>query len=82
MEFLKYLKILKRDGALNDFAERCETTPGQLDQVARGYRRAGESLAINIERETNGKFKCEQFRPDVDWGYLRSTRSAAGTMGQ
>lgn len=26
-----------------------------------------------IERATNGQVRCEDLRPDVDWGYLRST---------
>jgi len=31
-----------------------------------------------IERETGGRIRCEDLRPDVDWGYLRGT----GTAGE
>lgn len=26
-----------------------------------------------IEKATNGTVRCEDLRPDVDWGYLRSS---------
>ena len=54
------------------FAARCGTTLGQLRNVAYG-RQCGEALAINIERESLGAVRCEDLRPDVDWGYLRGT---------
>ncbi len=75
MSLTEYLKALSRqsEGACDRFAEKCGTTIGQLRHVARGYRRAGESLAINIERESGGAIRCEEMRPDVDWGYLRNS---------
>lgn len=75
MKFSEYLKALNKDNKLEDFASRCNTTPGQLKQIAYGSRRAGESLAINIERESSQLFTCEELRPDVDWAYLRSTEA-------
>jgi len=72
MDLTEYLKSLTPK-ARNSFADRCGTTVGQLRQVAGGYRRAGESLAINIERESGRQVTCEDLRPDVDWAYLRST---------
>jgi len=71
-EYLKSLTPEDRDA----FAARCGTTIGQLRQVAGGHRRAGESLAINIERESGRQVTCEELRPDVDWAYLRSTSSS------
>lgn len=74
-----YLKKLSSEAAvndpLNDFAVRCNTTVGQLKNVSSGSRRAGESLAINIERESRGAVRCEDLRPDVDWNYLRGTKA-------
>lgn len=32
--------------------------------------------AIQIEKVTGGKVRCEDLRPDVDWAYLRGTDSA------
>lgn len=72
MTLLGYIKSLKVV-ELNEFAARCGTSPAYLEQVARGYRRAGEYLCINIDRETKGEIRCEELRPDVDWAYIRST---------
>jgi len=72
-----YLKQLSEKSGKNEvdaFAKRCGTSTGQLKQVAGGYRRAGESLAINIERESGGAVRCEDLRPDVDWEYLRRSK--------
>jgi DNA-binding transcriptional regulator YdaS (Cro superfamily) len=67
-----YIKVFS-PVELTAFAARCATTPGQIKQVAGGYRRPGEYLAINIDRETGGLIPCESLRPDVDWAYLRGT---------
>lgn len=72
-DYIRQLSEVSRS-AVDDFARRCGTTAGQLKQVAGGYRRAGESLAINIERESGGAVRCEDLRPDVDWEYLRTTK--------
>jgi DNA-binding transcriptional regulator YdaS (Cro superfamily) len=59
---------------LEDFAKRCGTSAGYLKQVAFYGRKAGETLAINIDRETSGQVRCEDLRPDVDWAYLRNSK--------
>jgi DNA-binding transcriptional regulator YdaS (Cro superfamily) len=64
MELTEYIRRFNRVD-LEDFAHRCATTAGQIRQVSLGNRRAGESLAINIERESNGAVTCEVLRPDV-----------------
>lgn len=74
MTLLEFIKSLTKV-ELDDFAKRCETTTGQLKQVARGHRRCGESLAINIERESKRVVTCEKLRDDVDWAYLRETKA-------
>lgn len=69
-----YIRGMDKD-QLAEFAAACDTTPGQIRQVAYNpSRRAGESLAINIDRESGGAVPCEELRPDVDWGYLRNTQ--------
>lgn len=73
MELKEFLKG-KTSAQQEAFAQACGTTVGQIKQVAYNKaRRAGESLAINIERETDGCVRCEDLRPDVDWAYIRST---------
>lgn len=53
------------------FAGRCGTTVNHLRNLAYTDKRCGESLCINIERETGGAVRCEDLRPDVDWAWLR-----------
>lgn len=76
MDLKTYLSTmtLKERAAL---AERCGTTAAHLRNVSYGDRTCGESLAINLERESGGEITCEDLRPDVDWAYLRSTAPPA-----
>lgn len=76
MELREFLKRLDK-AARKQFAHKCDTSVGHLNQVAHGFRRAGESLAINIDRESGGRVPCEELRPDVDWAYLRNSKDAA-----
>lgn len=73
MTLLDYIKTKLNELERDAFARRCGTSFAHLSQVARGYRRAGEYLCINIDRETGGLVTCESLRPDVDWAYIRST---------
>jgi len=75
MSLHAYIKILGK-AKVEDLAVRCGTTVGQLKQVAYGNRRAGASLAVSLERETQGQVTCEQLRPDIDWAYLRGSKAA------
>lgn len=72
MTLLEFIRPLDKQ-ALLALAKRCETTPGQLKQVAYGNRRANAALAIALERETAGAIRCEETRPDIDWAYLRNS---------
>lgn len=67
--FLETLTMVERE----DFAGRCGSTAAHIKNVSYGYRSCAESLAINIERESGGKVRCEILRPDVDWQFLRNT---------
>lgn len=75
MSLHAYIKVLDKD-ALAALAVRCNTTAGQLKQIAYGNRRASGGLAVSIERETQGMVTCEQLRPDIDWAYLRRSKAA------
>lgn len=57
------------------FVERCETSEGYLRKAISKGQRLGESLCINIDRESSGAVRCEDVRPDVDWAYLRNASS-------
>ena len=70
-----FTSLTPRDRA--DFATRCETSERHLRNIAFYGKTCGEYLAINIDRESKGKVKCESLRPDVDWQYLRGTKKKA-----
>lgn len=72
MDFKIYLYGLEPDER-EAFADRCKTSLGHLKNVAYRYKPCGESLAIDIDRESGGKVTCEELRPDVDWAHLRGT---------
>lgn len=55
-------------------AAACDTSAQYLFHVAHGRKKAGESLCINLERESGGVIRCEDLRDDVDWAYLRNTK--------
>lgn len=63
------------------FAQRCGSTFAHVRNVAYGQKTCAEKLAINIERESGGKVRCEDLRPDVDWAYLRGTHGASRSTG-
>ena len=44
-----------------------------VHQWVKGLRPIAAEHCPRIERATDGMVRCEQLRPDVDWGYLRAT---------
>lgn len=78
-DFFRSMPVSDREA----FAERCDTTVGHLRNVAYGLRPCGESLAINIDRESRGEVRCDELRPDVDWAYLlRSSTNSRLTISR
>lgn len=59
-----------------DFATRCGTTAGYLRMAISAKKKLGGNFAIAIERESEGRVKCEEIRPDIDWAYIRNSASA------
>lgn len=76
MTLLDYIKGLDKE-QLEAFAAGCETSVGQIKQVAYENRRASAALAIAIDRMTTGEVSCEALRPDIDWQYLRQNPKRA-----
>lgn len=62
-----------------DFAKRCGTTIKYLRKVLNSKKETnlGETICINIERESKRAVLVEDMRPDVDWKYIRGTRKSA-----
>lgn len=59
------------------FCDRCGTSEGYLRKAVSAGQKLGESLCINIERESRRAVTCEELRPDVDWAYIRSSKKRA-----
>lgn len=76
MDLKTYLKTHKQV----DLARALGVTQGAVHQWASGLTRVAVERCIEIERATARAVKCEDLRPDVDWGYLRGTASANPTQ--
>lgn len=66
-----HLRTIKGEEAKQAFARRCGTTVNHLRAIAYGAKPCGESLAINLERESEGNVKVEELCPGVDWAVVR-----------
>ena len=80
MDLKTYFQSLDLPGR-QSFADRCGTTVKHLTNIGYGYKTCGESLAINIERESGGAVRCEELRSDVDWAYLRNSTPQDHAVG-
>lgn len=59
------------------FAIRCGTTLGYLRLVMCGARNCSATLAIAIDRESNGTVRCDVLCPEADFDYLRRQKLSA-----
>lgn len=71
-----YLNSLPKS-VRSDFIRRCGTSEGYLRKAISKGQSLGESLCINLERESSAAVRCEELRPDVDWEYLRNSSAVA-----
>lgn len=64
-----------------EFATRCETTLGHLNNVMYGYKPCSVELAVAIERESAGEIKAEAICPQSaeTIAYLRQSASEKAT---
>lgn len=73
LEYLNGLPIDERKA----FCARCGTTEAYLRKAVSIGQKIGESLCINIDRESQGAVPVEVVRPDVDWAYIKSQQATA-----
>lgn len=71
--FLTSLTIQEKD----DFAKQCSTTVGYLNQIMYGNSKCSASLAIKIDKESNGLVSCDLLCPEADFNYLRDQKLSA-----
>lgn len=55
-----------------EFARKCETSTGYLNQIMYGNSRCSASLAIKIDKESLGAVPCDDLCPDADFNYIRN----------
>lgn len=67
-DFLLSMKVADRV----EFAKKCGTSYGQLKQIYQGARKCNPSLAIEIDKNSGGKVKCDVLSPNTDFNYLRN----------
>lgn len=65
MELKNYLSSMSTD-VRDEFAKRCGTTRGHLQNVSYGYRACATDLAVLIERESALAVRRWDLRPE-DW---------------
>jgi DNA-binding transcriptional regulator YdaS (Cro superfamily) len=51
--------------ARKTFAEKCDTSPAHLTNIAYGFRKPNPALAIAIERESGGAVTRREMLPDT-----------------
>ena len=73
---LAYLNSLSAEDR-KDFCNRCGTSEGYLRKAVSIGQSLGESICINIDRESSGAVTVEMLRPDVDWAHIRNSKEAA-----
>jgi DNA-binding transcriptional regulator YdaS (Cro superfamily) len=73
---LTYLNSLSAEER-KAFCDRCGTSEGYLRKAVSIGQKLGESICINIDRESGGDVKVEMLRPDVDWAHIRNSKEAA-----
>lgn len=61
---LSYIKSLTDERSINDFAKDCQTTKGNLLQIAYGGS-VSAKLSKIISEKSNGAVSLEDLRPDI-----------------
>lgn len=62
-------------GSMQSMADELGVTKGAVGQWKIDGRRIPAEHCPAIERLVAGQVRCENLRPDVDWGYLRAVSS-------
>ena len=72
-------KAVQAAGSMKALAVALGVTKGAVWQWGLPGRKVPAQHCPAIERITGGGVRCEELRPDVDWGYLRSQTQEAAT---
>jgi DNA-binding transcriptional regulator YdaS (Cro superfamily) len=64
-------------GLARALAKTLGVDPVMVSEWRTGKKRVPAERCPSIEKATNGAVRCEDLRPDVDWGYLRGQKEVA-----
>jgi DNA-binding transcriptional regulator YdaS (Cro superfamily) len=67
------LKACSLVGSQVKMASILEVSSSMVSQMVKGTRPIPADKCPLIERATEGRVRCEDLRPDVDWQYIRGT---------
>lgn len=73
LHLMDLTEYLKRRGAGVELAKHLGVRSVMLSQWRYGIKQVPAERCIEIERATAGAVRCEDLRPDIDWGYLRTS---------
>lgn len=72
--------VLSLDKSSRDeYAKKCRTTLGHLNQIIYGNRSCNPVLAIELDKQSNGRVLCDELCPDADWSYVRTGQTKEAT---
>jgi len=63
---------LKQRGAGSALARYLKVNHVMVSQWRYGIKQVPAERCPAIEKATGGAVRCEELRPDIDWGYLRA----------
>jgi len=70
-------KAISKAGSASSLAKAIGVPLQSVTFWRKGERRVPADYCPAIERFTAGSVRCEDLRPDVEWGILRSTPAPA-----
>jgi DNA-binding transcriptional regulator YdaS (Cro superfamily) len=59
-------------GSIRKLAKSLGVPPSSVSFWKANDRKTPVLHCIEIEKLTKGEVRCEELRPDIDWGYLRN----------
>jgi DNA-binding transcriptional regulator YdaS (Cro superfamily) len=65
--------LIQYFGSQRKLASVAHVTQPFISLAHAGKRKLGIEPCMRIESASDGFFRCEELRPDVDWAFLRGT---------
>ena len=69
-------RAIEHFGSQEKLAKALGVSQGAVSQYATGQKRPSAEVAIRLEEITQGHFKADDLRPDINWDVIRNSRAA------